>query len=84
VPEDIGVPLTVIKFPEKDAETPAGMPVGVPIPVEPVVEKVIDGEIALFSQSVGLLDAEETEFEGLTVILPVAFIDPHPPERGIV
>jgi hypothetical protein len=84
VPEAVGVPLIVIVFPEKEAETPAGRPMGAPMPVAPVVDNVINGEIAVFSQSVGLLEAEETVFEGLTVILPVAFIDPHPPERGIV
>jgi hypothetical protein len=84
VPEPVGVPLIVSVFPENEAETPVGRPMGAPMPVAPVVENVINGEIAAFTQSIGLLDAEETVFKGLTVILPIAFIDPHPPLIGIV
>jgi hypothetical protein len=83
VPELVGVPLTVIVFPENEAVTPAGSPVVDPIPVEPVVVKVIEGDKAELIQSVGLLDAGVTVFKGFTVIVPVAFKAPHPPVRGI-
>jgi len=63
--------------------TPAGRPDAAPIPVAPVVVKVIEGESAVLTQSIGLLDAAVTVFKGFTVIIPVAKIVPHPPVRGI-
>jgi hypothetical protein len=83
VPDIVGVPLTVMVFPNQEAVNPAGSPVATPIPVAPVVMKVIVGERAVFTQSAGLLDAVVTELIGLTVIVPVAFTVPQPPVRGI-
>jgi hypothetical protein len=82
-PEAVGVPLIVIVFPNQEAETPAGSPVAAPIPVAPVVVKVIEGESAVFTHKVGLLDAAVTELVGLTIIVPAAFTDPQPPVSGI-
>jgi hypothetical protein len=79
----VGVPLTVIVTPEKEATTPAGSPVANPIPVAPVVVKVIRGVIAVLIQSVGLLVAAVTVFIRFTVIVPVAITVPQPPVSGI-
>jgi hypothetical protein len=35
-------------------------------------------------QSVGVEDAAETVLSGFTVIVPVAFVIPHPPVKGIL
>jgi hypothetical protein len=71
IPEVVGVPLTVIEFPEKEAETPEGRPTGVPMPVAPVVVNVITGDIGLLIHTVGLLEAAETVLVGLTVTVTV-------------
>jgi hypothetical protein len=84
VPEAVGVPLTVIVFPEKLADTPEGSPLAAPIPVAPVVVKVIFGEIAVLMQIVGFVDGGETVLFAVTVIVPIAFTVPHPPVNGIV
>ena len=78
----VGVPLTVIVLPEKEAVTPAGKPVGIPIPVAPVVVNVI-GVSAVLTQSVGEDEAALTVLFGVTVIVPVAFTVPHPPVKGM-
>ena len=62
---------------------PAGRPVAVPIPVAPVVVCVIF-VIAVFTQTVGVDEAELTVLFGVTVIVPVALIVPHPPVSGIL
>ena len=68
----------------KDAVTPAGNPVGAPIPVAPVVAIVILGEMAVFTQSVGLDDGAPAVLFGDTVIVPVAFTLPQPPVKGML
>ena len=78
----VGVPLMVIVLPLKEAVTPAGRPVGVPMPVAPVVVNVI-GVSTVLTQSVGEDEAALTVLAGVTVIVPVAFIVPHPPVKGI-
>jgi hypothetical protein len=83
VPDEEGVPLKVIVFPENEADTPEGSPVATPIPVAPVVVNVIVGERAVLLQSVGLIDAVETVFIELTVIVPIALTVPHPPIKGM-
>jgi hypothetical protein len=65
------------------ALTPAGKPVGVPMPVAPVVVCVMVVR-ALLIQMVGVLDAALVVLSGVTVIVPVAFILPHPPVNGIL
>ena len=65
------------------AVTPAGKPTAVPIPVAPVVVCVILVK-AVFKHKVGAEDASLTELFVITVIVPVAFIVPHPPVSGIV
>ena len=65
------------------ALTPVGKPVGVPIPVAPVVVCVMVVR-ALLIQMVGVLDAALVVLSGVTVIVPVAFILPHPPVNGIL
>ena len=73
----------VITFADHDAETPAGSPVAVPIPVAPVVVcvKFVN---AVLIQSVGDEEAAETVLSGFTVIVPDAFVIPHPPVNGIL
>ena len=71
-------------FDAKAAFTPAGKPVGVPMPVAPVVVNVMLGEIAVFTQTVGLEDGAPTVFVGTTVIVPVAFTLPQPPVNGML
>ena len=65
------------------AVTPAGKLVGVPIPVAPVVVCVIAVNAVLIHK-VGVLEAADTVFAGVTVIVPVAFTEPHPPVNGIL
>jgi hypothetical protein len=83
VPAAVGVPLIVIVLLAHDAVTPAGNPVAVPIPVAPVVVWVMAGLSALLIQSV-LAALLVTVLFGVTMIVPVAFTVPHPPDNGIV
>ena len=61
----------VMVLPAQEAVTPTGSPVAVPIPVAPVVEMVIEGDIAVFVQTVGLEDGSPAVFAGLTVNINV-------------
>ena len=83
VPEAVGVPLMVITFANHDADTPAGSPVAVPIPVAPVVVWVIFVNAVLIHNS-GADEAAETVFARFTVMVPVAFVVPHPPVNGML
>jgi hypothetical protein len=83
VPAAVGVPLIVIVFVAQFAVTPAGSPVAAPIPVAPVVVCVI-GVNAVLIHNVGVDDAVPTVLFGVTVIVPVALIVPHPPVNGIL
>ena len=65
------MPLIVIVLPDQAAETPVGNPVAVPIPVALVVEWVIFVK-AVFTVSVGVVDAAAAEQAAFTVIVPVA------------
>ena len=65
------------------ALTPEGNPVAVPMPLAPVVVCVMVVR-ALLIQMVGVLDAALVVLSGVTVIVPVAFILPHPPVNGIL
>ena len=65
------------------AVTPAGKPVADPIPVANVVVWVMFVK-ALLIHKVGVVDATEAVIAAVTVIVPVAFTDPQPPDNGIV
>ena len=65
------------------AVTPVGKPVAVPIPVAPVVVCVI-AVSAVLIHNVGVLDAAVTVLAGVTVIVPVAFTVPQPPDNGML
>ena len=65
------MPLIVIELPDQAAETPVGNPIAVPIPVALVVEWVIFVK-AVFTVSVGVVDAAAAEQAAFTVIVPVA------------
>ena len=65
------------------ALTPEGKPVAVPMPVAPVVVCVMVVR-ALLIQIVGVDDAALVVFVCMTVIVPVAFILPHPPVSGML
>ena len=73
----------VIVLEAKDAVTPEGKPVAAPIPVTPVVVRVI-GVSAVLIQREGADDAAPIVLAGVTVIVPVAFIVPHPPVVGML
>ena len=73
----------VIVLDAKAAVTPAGNPVAVPIPVAPVVAWVIAVN-AVLMHKVGVEDATPAVLFGVTIILPVAVILPHPPVKGIL
>ena len=72
----------VIVFEAHAAVTPAGRPAGVPIPVARVVAWVML-VIRVLIQSDGEEDAAPTVMSALTVIVPVAFTVPQPPDNGI-
>ena len=65
------------------ALTPAGNPVAAPMPVAPLVAIVMAGDKATFIQSVRGVVAVAV-FAATTVIVPVAFTLPQPPDNGIV
>ena len=65
------------------ADTPDGNPVALPIPVALVVVCVI-GVKALFNVKVGVVEAAPVAQGAVTVIVPVAFTQPHPPLNGIL
>ena len=65
------MPLIVITLPDQAAETPVGNPIAVPIPVALLVEWVIFVK-AVFTVSVGVVDAAAAEQAAFTVIVPVA------------
>ena len=83
VPDAVGVPLMVIVLVAHVAVTPVGKPVAVPIPVAPVVVCVI-AVSAVLIHNVGVLDAAVTVLAGVTVIVPVAFTVPQPPDNGML
>ena len=66
------MPLIVITLPDQAAVTPVGKPVAVPMPVALVVACVIFVK-AVFTVSVGVVDAEAAAQAGVTVMVPVAF-----------
>jgi heme/copper-type cytochrome/quinol oxidase subunit 4 len=78
----MGVPLIVIVFADHTAKTPVGKPVAVPIPVAPVVV-CVTVDIIVFIHVDGVDEGAETVFSETTVIVPVAFTDPHPPVSGM-
>ena len=82
-PLSVGVPLRVITLTDQVAVIPDGRPVAVPMPVAPVVVCVIFVNIVLIHK-IGFVEAALTVLIGLTVIVPVALILPHPPIIGIV
>ena len=72
----------------QDAETPSGKPFApetplLEIPVATVVLCVIFVNKELI-QSVGVLEAISTELVAFTVMVPVAFNEPHPPVNGML
>ena len=83
VPDAVGVPLIVIVLLAHVAVTPVGKPVAAPIPVAPVVVCVI-AVSAVLIHNVGVLEAALTVLAGVTVIVPVAFTAPQPPENGML
>ena len=83
VPDAVGVPLIVIVLAAHAAVTPVGKPVAAPIPVAPVVVCVI-AVSAVLIHNVGVLDAAVTVLAGVTMIVPVAFTVPQPPDKGML
>ena len=74
-------------FPDHEALTPVGNPFApsapsLLIPVATVVACVIFVK-AVFTHKVGVLDAVPDVLFADTVIVPVAFTLPHPPDNGI-
>ena len=83
VPLAVGVPLIVITFAAHAALTPAGKPVAAPMPVAPVVACVMFVRAVLI-HNVGVLEAAPAVFDGVTVIVPLAFTNPQPPVNGML
>lgn len=83
VPLAEGVPLMVITSSAQKALTPAGKPLAVPMPVAPVVVWVMSVSVVLIHK-VGVVEAVPVVLSGVTVIIPMASIDPQPPVKGIV
>jgi hypothetical protein len=79
----VGVPLMRMVSELNVALTPDGKPVGMPMPVAPVVVCVMVVR-AILIQIVGVDDAALVVFVCMTVIVPVAFILPHPPVNGML
>ena len=77
------MPLIVIVFDAHVAVTPAGRPVAVPMPVAPVVVCVMAVR-AVLRHSVGVAEAVEAVFMGVTVMVPVASTLPQPPVSGML
>ena len=77
------MPLIVIVFEAHTAVTPAGSPEAAPMPVAPVVA-CVTAVIAVLMQTLGLDEATPTALPALTVMVPVALAEPHPPVNGIV
>ena len=57
-----------------------GRPVAVPIPVAVVVVCIISANGVLM-HNVGVEEGALAVFSGVTVIVPVAFTSPHPPDN---
>ncbi len=77
----------VIVFAAKEALTPDGKPLApdtplLEMPVAPVVLCVIAVRTVLM-QSVGVLEPAPAVLSAVTVIVPVAVMDPQPPVNGI-
>jgi hypothetical protein len=88
VPDAVGVPLIVIVFGAHVAETPAGKPFApdtpaFDIPVAPVVVIVMFVSAVLIHK-VGVEEGAPTVLFGVTVIVPEAVADPHPPVKVTV
>jgi hypothetical protein len=66
---------------DHEAVTPDGKSTGTPIPVAPIVVWVIAVKGVLI-HNVGDELAELTVLFGVTIIVPVAFTLPHPPNKG--
>ena len=77
------MPLIVIVLLAQAAVTPAGNPIAVPMPVAPVVVCVILVKAVLI-HNVGVDEAAPAVLFGVTVMVPVAVMLPHPPVNGIL
>ena len=73
----------VIVLDAKDAVTPVGKPAAMPMPVTPEVVRVI-GVSAELMQRVGEEDTAPIVLAGVTVMIPVGFVVPHPPTVGML
>ena len=85
-PETVGVPLMVTVLVAQEPVTPAGNPVMV-VPVAPVVAYVILVMAVLIHLVCVLVPAADVNVMvllGVTVMVPVVLIVPHPPFRATV
>ena len=81
VPDSVGDPVMVMILFDHEAVTPAGSPVALPIPLAPVVVRTILSGVLI--HSVGLLEGGPAAL-AITVMVPVALIEPQPPIKGIL
>ena len=79
----MGFPLIVSVLELKEGVSPEGRPLTVPMEVTALVVCVI-GVRAVLIHKLGDEEAADTEAKPVTVMVPVAFIEPHPPVRGMV
>ena len=77
------MPLIVITLAAQAAVTPAGNPDGAPIPVAPVVA-IVMGVRSVLIHKVGFDEGAPAVLVVITVIVPVAFILPQPPVKGML
>jgi hypothetical protein len=85
-PEAVGVPLIVTTFAAHTPDTPAGKPVTV-APVAVVVANVILVIKVLIHLDWLFVPAPELNvivLFGVTMMVPVALTDPHPPVNGML
>ena len=75
--------MIVIRFDVQVAVTPVGKFVAVPIPVASVVACVILVNAVLI-HNVGVVLAVAAVISAVTVIVPVAFTDSQPPDKGML
>ena len=73
----------VIRLAAQAAVTPEGNPDGAPIPVAPVVA-IVMFVIRVLIHKVGVEEGAPAVLFGVTVIVPVAFILPQPPVKGML
>jgi hypothetical protein len=80
IPETVGVPVIKMVSEDQLAVNPDGKPMTVSIPLAPTVECLMVVS-KVFTHNVGVEEGELTVFSRVTLIVPVAFTSPQPPDN---